>query len=260
MKRRLRSSIALDLNRVVVPAPRWLPAQLPFPCFRSCRDELGAITERRPRSILLRVWRDAVLIDGRQICPAVRGCAGVSCMDEHPPHPDLEASQPPPPSSTATNADGWAALGHVNEWIRFADTKAAGTLAGAAFAGGALINYFSDTEPGGHALLVNALGWAVGASTLASAIFCLLCLVPRTELGARHLYFRRIAEFPSAKRYQGELRGLLTRDGLFGELSEELWARARVADKKYRFVTWGLSCFAATLVLGAVLGISVVTS
>lgn len=181
-------------------------------------------------------------------------------MEEQPPHPDLEAKQPPPPTSTATNADGWAALGHVNEWIRFADTKAAGTLVGAAFAGGALINYFSDTERGGRALLVDALGWAVGASTLATAFFCLYCLVPRTDLGARHLYFRRIAEFPCAESFQGELRGLMSEGGLFGELSEELWARSRVADEKYRFVTWGLRCFAATLVLGAVLGISVVIS
>ena len=181
-------------------------------------------------------------------------------MDEEPPQPDPELNQPPPPTSTATNAAGWAALGHVNEWIRFADTKAAGTLAGAAFAGGALINYFSGTERGGNARVVDLSGWAVGVCTLASAIFCLLCLLPRTEHGARHLYFRCIAKFPSAEAYQAELRVLLSRDGLFAEISEELWARARVADTKYRFVTLGLSCFAATLVLGAVLGISVVTS
>ena len=72
--------------------------------------------------------------------------------------------------------------------------------------------------------------------------------------------FRSIARFPSAETYEGELRAVLSRDGLFAEISEELWARARVAETKYRFVTWGLSCFAATLVLGAVLGVADVTS
>jgi hypothetical protein len=83
---------------------------------------------------------------------------------------------------------------------------------------------------------------------------------PSSQGGAPHLYFRCIAEYTSPESYRAGLAEALQHDGLFNELSQELWARSRAAKIKYRWVGWGLSFLAITLGLGAGLGLAVIAN
>jgi hypothetical protein len=161
-----------------------------------------------------------------------------------------------------SSVDAWNALSHVNEWVRFADTKAAGALAADGFIGGTLLSYFGS-EAGARAYWpVVLLGIATAITTLTSATCCLLCLVPRLKAGrpAPHLYFRCIAEYRTPDEYREGLLQMLHDGELLRELSDELWSRSVAATLKYKFATYGLQLLAATLAIGSLLGLVLLIS
>jgi hypothetical protein len=157
-------------------------------------------------------------------------------------------------------ADLWTALSHINEWVRFADTKAAGTLAADGLIGGAMLSYFAGPGGGYRSVPVAILAALTGALTLASALCCLLCLIPRLRSGrpSRLLYFQGVAAFPTADDYRRAVEAALREGGLLGELVDELWSRSRAASLKYRYATYGIVLLAGGLVATSLLGVVVV--
>ncbi|WP_088998256.1 Pycsar system effector family protein [Micromonospora echinofusca] len=151
-----------------------------------------------------------------------------------------------------TADNGWKALGQVNEWIRFADAKAAAVLAASGVLGGLLVKRiprladFKD-EPVYAGLLVVAILCLGGAALIASRI-----LAPRLRTGeARSLiYFDHVA-----RRYGGDRRGYvdtftaLTADEERFErhLAEQVWANSKVARAKFRRVAVAIYLLGAAM-------------
>jgi hypothetical protein len=161
-----------------------------------------------------------------------------------------------------SSVDAWNALSHVNDWVRFADTKAAGALAADGFIGGALLNYFASDSSARASWLIVPLGIAVALTTLSSAACCLMCLIPRLKAGrpAPHLYFRCIAEYPTADAYRDGLLRVLHDGEVLRELSDELWSRSVAATLKYKYATYGIQLLAATLAVGSLLGLALLVT
>lgn len=154
--------------------------------------------------------------------------------------------------------DLWQALGHTNEWIRFADTKAAGILVADGVIVSALLSNFQPID-GDNSSLVVVLAVVVWASLLVGAGCCLLCLWPRVNSKdtAQHLYFGSIIAFPDPHRFTESFVDLARQQGVASELCTELWRRSKVAHAKYRAVAIGLSMLGISVSAGVVLALAV---
>jgi hypothetical protein len=150
----------------------------------------------------------------------------------------------------------WAVLGLVNDWVRHAEAKAGATLVATGVTGTALYNlihnvkhppfflaFFSTT-----AAVFVLLGGACGAAALRPRLWS-------REKPTSLLYFDHIARaFDSPVPYAAALRKLvLADDDELDQVAQQVWANARVARRKYRWVGWALVCLLLALIsLGAV--------
>jgi len=159
-------------------------------------------------------------------------------------------------SSVAVSAeDGWKSLQQVNEWIRFADAKAAAVLAGSGVLGGLLLAAVPDRDDfkvhTTRATLVALAIACVGASSLLS----LQILSPRLRTGEPRslIYFDHIA-----RRYADDRNGFvenylaLTGHGedLARQVSDQIWSNSRVARHKLRRVSFAIRFLGASMVFG----------
>jgi hypothetical protein len=142
-------------------------------------------------------------------------------------------------SSAAVNSeDAWRSLQQVNEWVRFADTKAAAVLAGSGVLGGVLVaavpslaDFRAHTT---RAVLLSVAIICVGVSSLLS----LRILAPRLRTGEPRslIYFDHIA-----RRYAADCNGFVdnylalarTADDLSRQVAEQIWSNSRVARRKF---------------------------
>lgn len=166
----------------------------------------------------------------------------------------------PPCSAPAFLADPdqtWRILALVNEWIKHAETKAAGTLAAAGVSAGVLYNLVKGTSDTSRLLDVVAI---LCALCIAGGGVCAAwALRPRlraTEEATSSLYFHHIARrHPKATKgaeYLAEIQGL-TQDpeALVADISSQVWANAHVATDKLRAGGIGLNLvLAGILFLG----------
>ncbi len=140
----------------------------------------------------------------------------------------------------------WRILGLVNDWIKHAETKAAGTLAAASVSAGVLFNLVKDVSNPSRLLDIVAI---LCAMSIASGGVCAVWAL-RPRLRAREdptskLYFHHIARrHPKPTKgveYLAELHGL-TRDGeaLVADISSQIWANAHVATDKFKAGNIGL--------------------
>lgn len=130
-------------------------------------------------------------------------------------------------------ADLWKVLEHTNDWLRFADTKAAGALAGSGILGGLAANALmgDQTHLSGAGMWFVILGLA---ALLVAAGLALYVIVPRLAVGepTSLIYYEHVARKykKDADAHHHDLQELLGDDqALSKQLANQVWANATVA-------------------------------
>lgn len=177
-----------------------------------------------------------------------------------------EGGQPiEPPESGGTTTDTpvvvgspdqtWRVLGLVNDWIKHAETKAAGTLATAGVSAGVLYNLLKDLNHSGW--LIDALAFACATCIVLGGLSAAWALRPRLwsrEEPTSNLYFHHIAR-KHPKKSKGldylSTLGALTRDdaALVNEIAGQVWSNAHVAKAKFQAANIGLTFVLVGIVL-----------
>lgn len=153
--------------------------------------------------------------------------------------------------------DAWRLLNSTNEWVRFADAKAGGALAGAGVLAGALAtaglsNKF-DTAP-------NAAVWfgvLASIAALVAAALSVYALLPTLRVGepVSLIYFEHVA-----RRYRADTDGhaeavkelLSDEDRYFKEVAAQVWANSVVARGKFLASAWALTALGVGVLLGGI--------
>ena len=150
----------------------------------------------------------------------------------------------------------WKVLEHTNDWLRFADTKAAGALAGAGVLGGLAANALLDDTT--H-LRTDALWFVIAglACLLVSTGLAVFVIVPRLSVGepTSLIYYEHVARKykNNADAHHRDLKEMLGDDAALGkQLANQVWANATVARQKYLYSSWSLLALAVAVVLLAV--------
>lgn len=150
-------------------------------------------------------------------------------------------------------SDTWKILEHTNEWLRFADTKAAGALAASGVIGGlatnALLDDTTHLPPAAVWFVISGLVGLLVAAGLAVSV-----LVPRLNVGepTSLIYYGHVAQKykKNADAHHLDLQALLSDDAaLTKELANQIWANATVARRKYLYSSWSFLALAIGLLL-----------
>lgn len=153
--------------------------------------------------------------------------------------------------------DAWRLLNSTNEWVRFADAKAGGALAGAGVLAGALatagLSDKFDTAP-------NAAVWfgvLAGVAALVAAALSVYALLPTLRVGepVSLIYFEHVA-----RRYRADtdshaeaVKELLSdEDRYFKEVAAQVWANSVVARGKFLASAWALTALGVGVLLGGI--------
>lgn len=153
--------------------------------------------------------------------------------------------------------DAWRLLNSTNEWVRFADAKAGGALAGAGVLAGALatagLSDKFDTAP-------NAAVWfgvLAGVAALVAAALSVYALLPTLRVGepVSLIYFEHVA-----RRYRADTDGhaeavkelLSDEDRYFKEVAAQVWANSVVARRKFLASAWALTALGVGVLLGGI--------
>jgi hypothetical protein len=152
----------------------------------------------------------------------------------------------------------WKTLGLVNDWLKHAETKGAGSLAAAGVIGGILFNIIKDRP---HVnIWAGVAATACGVCVIGAALFAAASLWPRLtsrEQPTSPLYFNHIARaHADVSTYHDAFR-LLTGDKeqIIREVAVQVWANAHVAHKKYRWAGVAIAAVIAALLCLAVTAI-----
>lgn len=152
--------------------------------------------------------------------------------------------------------DAWRLLNSTNEWVRFADAKAAGSLAGAGVLGGALAQAgLSDKFASAPGTAVG-LGIAAGVAATIAAALALFALIPTLRVGepVSLIYFEHVARKYKADSagHASAVKELLTnQDRYFEEVAAQVWANSVVARGKFLASGWALVVLGAGVLLAA---------
>lgn len=153
--------------------------------------------------------------------------------------------------------DAWRLLNSTNEWVRFADAKAGGALAGAGVLAGALgsagmSEKFADAPEGAV-----GFGIAAGVSAIVAAALALYALIPTLRVGepVSLIYFEHVA-----RKYRKDTDGhaaavkelLGDQDRFFKEVAAQVWANSVVARGKFLASAWALTALGLGVVLAGV--------
>lgn len=182
----------------------------------------------------------------------------------HPaPPPETASRDPLTPEERATLTEQqWKTFAVINEWLRFADTKAGAILTANGVLAGVAIGVLKDHRT----YLLDHL-WITGVATfgllavLGSASYCLLCIFPKTRIGdPRSLIFfdhiaRKFPKDPGAYA-QAVLDAAADRNEPFKQISQQVWANSLVAEKKHRQVACAIRLLIVGLLCCLVLGIA----
>jgi hypothetical protein len=141
----------------------------------------------------------------------------------------------------------WRILGLVNDWLKHAETKAAGTIATAGVSGGVLFNLVKDlNDPGAFVVITSIATTVLIVAAALSASWALRPVLRSKEDPTSHLYFHHIARAHPQKNqgatsYALALRDLLGRqDDLLKEISQQITSNADVTKRKFFWAGLGL--------------------
>lgn len=154
--------------------------------------------------------------------------------------------------------DLWVVHTAVNEWVRFADTKA-GAVLGAqgvifALAIPSLVEHraWILAEP-----LVCTLVIVAAACALLSVAWSLKCVIPRLRVGEAKslIFFGHIAQaFDNPEAYHEMFERYRNDEkGISGHIAHQVWSNSVVAWKKYKDSTWALRFFAVGISCDAII-------
>ncbi|USE34579.1 Pycsar system effector family protein [Endozoicomonas sp. SCSIO W0465] len=143
----------------------------------------------------------------------------------------------------------WKTYGMVNEWIRYSDTKAYTLLAVQGVFIGLLYKAFDgsiDTSGLTKALAISGL-----LLNVISLFFAFICINPRLNVTGTPspVYFGAIANFATADSYQSHFNNsFVTPETVEKELSRQIYINSKIADRKYKNVTYSMRGFVSSLV------------
>lgn len=153
--------------------------------------------------------------------------------------------------------DAWRLLNSTNEWVRFADAKAGGALAGAGVLAGALASVALDGKFASADGPAVGFGIAAGVAAVLSAALALYALIPTLRVGepVSLIYFEHVAR--KYKRdtagHAAAVKALLTDEELyFEELAAQVWANSVVARGKFLASGWALAVLGVGVLLAGV--------
>lgn len=142
--------------------------------------------------------------------------------------------------------DAWRLLNSVNEWVRYADAKAAGSLAGAGVLGGALAQAGLSDKFDAASGWVVGLAAASGVAAVFAAAVAIWSFIPTLRVGEplSLIYFEHVA-----RRYKDDTEGhaaavralLADEDEYFKQVTAQVWANSKVARGK--FLASGIALF-----------------
>ena len=150
--------------------------------------------------------------------------------------------------------DAWRLLNATNEWVRFADGKAAGSLAGAGVLAGALAQAGLSSHFDDASQLVVGLWVVSGGFAPLSAVLALYALTPTLRVGepTSLIYFEHVARRYSddATGHAAAVRALLQDPEMYlDEVAAQVWANSKVARGKFLASGWALFALGLGLLL-----------
>jgi hypothetical protein len=153
--------------------------------------------------------------------------------------------------------DAWRLLNSTNEWVRFADAKAGGALAGAGVLAGALASAALSDQFDSAPKIAVILGALAGVAALVAAALALYALIPTLRVGepVSLIYFEHVA-----RKYKKDTDGhaaavrdlLADEDRYFKEVAAQVWANSVVARGKFLASGWALAVLGGGVILAGV--------
>jgi hypothetical protein len=145
----------------------------------------------------------------------------------------------------------WKTFEAINEFIRFADTKAVailaidGVIAGFYFSNIETIQTLLQQRPIVLVLLLMSIGFV-----LISSGFSTYCIVPRLKMNKSNclIFFCDIANYPTADAYKKAIENEMSDKEIEKHLTDQIWANSKIANKKYYAVTVSVIVFVALVV------------
>lgn len=138
----------------------------------------------------------------------------------------------------------WNTFTQINEWIRFADTKAGALITmNSIIIGFIASNLTTVKETISQNNCLIALSLLGSLSLLASLLFALKCILPNLSVGEpkSNIFFKHISKKHSNAQ---EFKKLLDNSpDILGDLKTQIWANSRVADNKYSAVNNSIIAF-----------------
>lgn len=156
--------------------------------------------------------------------------------------------------------DAWRLLNSVNEWVRYADAKASGALAGAGVLTGALATAGLSEKYKNAPDAAVCFGVISGGFAIVAAAIALWSLLPTLRAGepASLIYFEHVA-----RKYKGDTKGhaaavkalLTNEDEYFEQVAAQVWANSKVARSKFLASAWALTVLGVAVLLGGLAAI-----
>lgn len=153
--------------------------------------------------------------------------------------------------------DAWRLLNSTNEWVRFADAKAGGALAGAGVVVGALASAGLSDKFSAAPTAAVVFGVIAGVTAIIAAGLAVYALIPTLRVGepVSLIYFEHVA-----RKYRNDSKGhadavrdlLKDEDRYFEEVAAQVWANSVVARGKFIASSWALTALALSVLLGGV--------
>jgi hypothetical protein len=150
--------------------------------------------------------------------------------------------------------EAWRVLGQVNDWIRFADTKAGAVVAASGVLGGLLVKSApSRNDFRTHTTYAVLLSLAL-ASVAVGMLLALRVLTPKLRSGEPRslVYFSHVAKkYPrTPSDFVERFKSMADDENQLAiQVLDQVWANSCVAYRKYRMVTWAIWFFRAALVI-----------
>jgi hypothetical protein len=145
----------------------------------------------------------------------------------------------------------WKTYEAINEFIRFADTKATaimaidGVIAGFFFSNIGTIQTILKVKPIALIPLLMVAGFI-----MLSLGFSAYCVIPRLKMNKSKclIFFCDISEYRSAEAYRKAIENEMSGDKIEGHLTDQIWANSRIAKRKYTAITISVIIFVALII------------
>ena len=159
----------------------------------------------------------------------------------------------------------WQTLNITNEAVHYSDGKAVGLLGIQGLLVGIALAFIKSSESSAVSTPLTATLFAAGTISLAaSAAFAVICLTPRLKNGGpvSPMYFGSIAaNFKDRKDYAKFIsENFATDEAICGEISEQILTNAKIAQSKFKWVSWSAKAFGLGLALWAILIVVILLS